>query len=318
MLKGLKRVLRWLCPPYDAHLAQRAMDDKVASSSQARMKAIHAVVRESLPEGEELPEAMESFAKLVFESENERRMTLEGKALQFVSSFGVAMSVILVFPVLFSDRSNQLTPAALIILATIYLLGIGHLMTAVWWSVTARRVKGLALPSADVYLKAIQDHSYESIDRIKMYIGMAKFNEPILTEKANSLWVAETMFCRGLLLVTIAAIISGCTMLFRANATPTVACRVPDVVGLDEAVADGMLLELGLQPIRSNQYHPKVKDGAVIRQDPVAGSLINPCDAGTVIVISLGPAPTRSPTLISTNTPKPTETPTPMPLRPNQ
>jgi hypothetical protein len=315
MSKRLRRIVFWLWPPYEAHVAQSAINRRIVGSPRERMTSIQADIRASFPEDAELPEQMESLARLVFESENKRREALEGKALEFASSFSVAVSVISALSVLLGDKWNLPMPVALI-LGIFYVLAIVHLMMAVYWSVTARRVEGLALPSPDRYVKTVQDRRWTLIDRIAMYISQAKFNEPVLTKKANSLAVAESMFLRGLCLIVVAAMIGGATMFFRRGTAPEAICKVPDVAGLDQAAAEGMLVELGLQPIRSNQYDPNVKAGAVIRQDPIAGSLIKPCDAGITILISLGPAPTPSPTPMPTNTPNPTETPTPIRPRP--
>jgi hypothetical protein len=312
MSKRLRRILFWLWPPYEAHIAQLAIDSEIASNHQERMNSIRAKIKASLPDDTKLPKEMESFAKLVLESENKRRETLEGKALGFVSGFGIAISIVSALPILIGEKWNLSTPAALI-LGILYVFGILHLMTAVYWSVEARRVEGLALPDADEYIKAVQDRSWGLSDRVLMYICKVKFNEPVLTKKANSLAVAESMFLRGLFFIALAAIIGGGIMIFGAKAITVASCKVPDVVGLDQVAAEEMLVKLGLQPIRSNQYSANVKVGTVIRQDPIADSLIKPCDAGITIVFSLGPTPTTSLTPISTNTPKPTDLPTPTP-----
>lgn len=313
MSKRLSKFLFWLWPPYEAHIAKLAIDSKNTVNYQDRMDSIRAKIKASFPDDTSVPMEMESLAKLVFESENKRRETLEGKALAFVSSFGIAMSIVSALPILIGERWNLSTPVALI-LGIFYIFGILHLMLAVNWSVKARHVEGLAFPGADEYVNTINDRSWALNDRILMYISKVKFNEPVLTKKANSLDVAESMFLRGLFFVALAAIISGGIMIFGPKAITAASCRVPDVVGLDQVAAEEMLVKLGLQPIRSNQYNANVKNGTVIRQDPIANSLIKPCDSGITIVLSLGSTPTPSPSQTSTNTPKPTDLPTPSPL----
>jgi len=314
-MPGLLKIIFWLWPPYEERIARKAIDSRISGSYQERMKSIQAEISKSLPEDAELLEASESLAKLVFESEGARNEALENKALALVSAFGVTVTVISALPALFSERWNVSMPVALI-LGTFYGLAIIHLLVAVYYAIDVRRVAGFALPSADECVKALQECRQSVADRTVMYISQAKFNQPILLKKANSLWVAESMFIRGLLFVAIASLISAGTMLFTVGFTPAEICEVPNVVGLDQAAAERMLTELELQPVRSNQYDPSVIAGAVISQDPPAGSIMKPCQGDVTIVISLGPLPTPSPTSLPTNTPKPSSTSTPISLAP--
>lgn len=99
--------------------------------------------------------------------------------------------------------------------------------------------------------------------------------------------------------------------------TPAQVCTVPDVVGLDQAVAEDMLVGLGLQPNKSVQHDASVAKDAVVSQNPPAGTRMEPCEGYITIVVSLGtvPQPTEPPT--PTNTPAPpTLTPTPTPIPP--
>ena len=110
--------------------------------------------------------------------------------------------------------------------------------------------------------------------------------------------------------------------------TPAQVCQVPDVVGMDQAAAEGMLAGVGLQPVKSSQYDATVPEGAVISQEPPAGTRLEPCESDVVLAISLGPepqptsAPTATeapPTPTATSTPippTPTSTPTPVPPTP--
>jgi len=104
--------------------------------------------------------------------------------------------------------------------------------------------------------------------------------------------------------------------------TPASVCLVPNVVGLDQTVAEGMLTDLGLQPVKSVQVDPSVAKDAVISQKPVAGKRLEPCTGDVIIVVSRGgptkPADTPAPpTLTPTITPIPstaTATPTQAPF----
>jgi hypothetical protein len=310
-MSGLRKIFFWLWPPYEERVARKAIDSSVSGSNQERMKSIQAEIRESLPEDAGLLEESESLAELVFESETKRKETIESKALAFVSVFGVSVSVISALLTLFGEKWSISTPAALIV-GIFYGLAIIHLLVAVYYAIDARRVAGFALPNADEFVETLQERRQSVADRIVMYVSQAKFNQPILIKKANSLAVAESMFLRGLVLVTIASATSALTILYPTGFTPAEICEVPDVVGLDQASAEHMLTELELQPVRSNQYDPNVIAGAVISQDPTAGSRMKPCHGDVTIVISLGPLPTPSPTSLPTNTPKPSKTPTPI------
>ena len=100
-----------------------------------------------------------------------------------------------------------------------------------------------------------------------------------------------------------------------AGFTPASACSVPNIVGLDQSAAQGMLVKLGLQPVLSNQYDAAIAEGAVISQKPAAGTHMEPCTGLIDIVVSLGPVPTLTPrpataTPRATATPEATATPT--------
>jgi hypothetical protein len=314
-MSGLLKIVFWLWPPYEERVARKVIDSSLSGSYQERMKSIQAEISKSLPEDAGLLEESESLAKLVFESESERNETLESKALAFVSAFGVTVSVVSALPALFSEKWNISTPAALIV-GVFYGLAIIHLLMAAYYAIDAKRVAGFALPNADEFVETLQERRQSVGDRIVMFISQAKFNQPILLKKANSLWVAESMFIRGLLFVAIASLISASTMLFIAGFIPAEICEVPDVVGLHQVAAERMLTELELQPVRSNQYDPSIIAGVVISQDPPAGSRMKPCHGDVTIVISLGPLPTPSPTSLPTNTLQPSKTPTPISLAP--
>jgi polar amino acid transport system substrate-binding protein len=95
---------------------------------------------------------------------------------------------------------------------------------------------------------------------------------------------------------------------------------VPDLRGLDEADAVSALVDAGLRAgDRILRSSAQVREGAVIRTSPSAGTLVA---RGTTVdyVISTGPAPTTAPvtpppTVEPPRTPRPTRRPTPEPTR---
>ena len=203
MLKLLKKCFFLLWPPYEAYLARKLIDTNTSGCPKQRLECIQRDIRKSLPATTDLNKA-EPLAKLIFESEAKRKETIENKALAFMFAFSVSVSVISIIPAVFGEKWN-ITLYAAIVCVGFYGLAILHLLIAVYYAIQARRISGLALPSADESLDAIKENRLTETDKIVMYISQAKFNEPILTKKANSLAVAEKMFIRGLILLAIAS-----------------------------------------------------------------------------------------------------------------
>ncbi len=106
-----------------------------------------------------------------------------------------------------------------------------------------------------------------------------------------------------------------------AGFTPASKCRVPDIVGLNQAAAQSMLAELGLQPVWSKKFDANIAAGAVISVDPLANTLLEPCGGPVDVVVSMGPVPqptkppepTPTPTLAPSATPSPVPSATPVP-----
>lgn len=294
MSKMIRRIFFWLWPPYEVHLARLAIDRQAGNSAE-RLKAIQLSISEAISKSAQIPSEMESIAKLVFETENKRKDTLEAKALGFVSTFGVAVSIASALPALLGDKWNIPTPL-FFMLGVVYVLGIVYLFTAIYWAIVARSIEGFAVPNADAYASSIKRREWTIKDRITFYLELAKFNEPTLIKKANSLVVAEAMFIRGLVLISIVTIMSGVFSYF-ADSKQNIACIVPNVVGLNHADAEKILLELGLQPIRNIEYNSKVDRGFTTFQNPSAGSMIKPCSGNVMIVTSFGAPATATPSL---------------------
>ncbi len=89
-----------------------------------------------------------------------------------------------------------------------------------------------------------------------------------------------------------------------------VTVTVPDLAGVTKSKATAELEDLGLTVKIAQAYSPKVKKDVVMGQEPSAGSEVAP-GSEVGLLVSLGPAPSPSPT--PTATPKPTKTPTPKP-----
>lgn len=87
------------------------------------------------------------------------------------------------------------------------------------------------------------------------------------------------------------------------------ACVLPDVVQQDENVAAALISSLGLKLVKATEYHPTIRSGIVLTQNPAGDTTFRPCDGEVTIVVSLGPIP--SPTVAPT--PRPSATPIPEP-----
>lgn len=107
--------------------------------------------------------------------------------------------------------------------------------------------------------------------------------------------------------------------------TPQAVCLVPDVVELDQSVAEDMLVALGLQPVLTIRQDLSLAKGAVITQDPAGNTRLAPCQGEVILTISMGPPPaptvqSATPTLTATASPAathtsfPTDTPTSVPM----
>jgi hypothetical protein len=304
MSKMIRRIFFWLWPPYEAHLARLEIDRQAGNSAE-RLKAIQLSISDAISKSARVPSEMESLAKLVFETENKRKDTIEAKALGFVSTFGVAVSIASALPALLGEKWNVPTPL-FFILGIAYVLGIVYLFTAIYWSIAARSIEGFAVPNADAYASALKRREWTVRDRIAFYLKLVKFNEPTLIKKANSLVVAEAMFIRGLVLISIVTIMSGVFSYF-ADSKQSIGCIVPSVEGLNYSDAEKILFYLGLQPIRSVEYDSKVARGSIVLQDPSAGSMIRPCTGNVTLVMSFGALPTSTPSPSPTRTTKPTQ-----------
>jgi hypothetical protein len=125
---------------------------------------------------------------------------------------------------------------------------------------------------------------------------------------------------RTLFWVAMGIAVMGCSMMTTTTQsipTPVVdlalsgKCSVPNVVGLDQTAAEGMLVSLGLQPVWINQYDSSAAPGTVVAQDPPAETVLTQCQGDVVVVISLGPVPEPSSTPASEQSSAQAPTPAP-------
>lgn len=197
-------ILIW--PPYEAHIANRFIDAEISKCSQNRLESIQSNIRHSFREIEKADKA-ESLAQDVYDSETKRKETIESKAQTFMFAFSICIGILSILPTLFGTEWNIPSPTATVSVC-FYVLAMLHLFVAIYHSIQARRISGFALPSSDGCLESIRENRIDEINVAVMCLSMAKFNEPILTKKSNSLVVAEIMFIRAVIFLVIASCIS--------------------------------------------------------------------------------------------------------------
>lgn len=205
-MKLLKRFFIFIWPPYEAHIASEYINTQISESPQKRLESIQSNIKQTLSIIEKAEKA-ELLAHDVYDSEMKRKETIESKAQAFMFAFSICIGILSILPALFGSKWNIPNFAATVS-AGFYMLTMLHLIVAIYHSIQARRISGFALPSADECLKSISDNRVDKKEVVIMYLSKVKFNEPILTKKANSLVVAETMFIRAIIFLVLASCIS--------------------------------------------------------------------------------------------------------------
>ncbi len=206
----MKRYIRksafFIWPPYEAYVTRRFIEANLLKDREAKISLLEKTIRESLAEKKDIDE-IEMLAKQVYESEEKRGEYLEGKAQVFIAALGLSLGIVSAIPILFDGKTWMIPDIVTLIVGLLYSLTIIHFIIAVYFSINARRVHGLALPNVDEFVENIQADKVGAIDRIVNDTIRAKYNEPTLLQKSNSLSVAETMFGRGLLFIGFASIL---------------------------------------------------------------------------------------------------------------
>ncbi len=204
-MKRLRKVFFSLWPPCEARFARTFIDRELSGSTLERMTKMREEISKTIPGDADLT-ISDSMAQIVYESESKRREIIESKALAFIVALGISVSIFSALPAFFGEKGN-IPPAAALGAVVVSALAIIHLLVAAYYAIETRRITGLAVPSYFEFMGRMKEGAYNEKARIILLISQARFNEPILTKKANSLSVAETMFLRGLVLMVIAGAI---------------------------------------------------------------------------------------------------------------
>lgn len=203
---NIKRAAFWLWPPYEAKIAERFIESRINSTNH--WDSILKEVRISLPEDatNDNLEEMEQLARQIEKSESERLKTIEDKASSFSSGIGIVLGIMAAVTALLSDY--QFDISWLVILGTLYLLTIIHLVAAAYFAARVRRMSKMAYFSVHDLLDSINNDQWQVKERIISIISRTKWNEDILLQKTNSLYVSERMFWRGVILIALLAILN--------------------------------------------------------------------------------------------------------------
>lgn len=187
-------------PPYAASIADAHIDRKMSNTN--RWTDIQNEVTTML-KGRAASQPIDDYAQLVHRSEDDRRKTLESKGQTFLVGASIATSILFALPT-FIDGTHILNTLYLFIVLIPFLLAIVHFLVAAVYSVKSRLTVGLALPNARAF-------PFEGDSVLNTLPGqlltMARYNELLITKKANYVSVSETMFSRGLIFVAISTVI---------------------------------------------------------------------------------------------------------------
>ena len=205
MTKTIRLALFKLWPPYEAWWADKQIARRRAGiDDDTRWTSMVDEVRGSIPQGADLDQ-LEKTAKQLEDSEANRKETLESKASSFTSGIGVALTITSLVIALFVD--GQVSRVWLAIIGSVYFLSIIHLLTAAYHATKARRVAAFATLSADAFVDFMKTERWKPEERIAFIIAEVKWNEGEMLRKSNSLAVAESLFFRGLSLITLAIVL---------------------------------------------------------------------------------------------------------------
>lgn len=202
----LNKILFLIWPPYEASVADKAIilrNQEVGEN--ARWDALLNEIRGLLPQDADY-EDLDKYAKDIQESELKRKDTVENKATSFISSVGIAITIITIIPALFAD-TWEIPRTWALVSGTAFFIAIILLLVSVYYAFKVRLVKGFVVPCADAFKELLKECGGKIEERIVIRIASTKWNEDVLHQKINYLSVAEDMFLRGLALIAFAVII---------------------------------------------------------------------------------------------------------------
>lgn len=213
MNSKIAKLLYVLWPPYEAYVAQKFIAerrfDDYAESMELLSKELSGLLLVNSDDEQRSVNLnkLEEIAVSILESETKRQETIESKALTFLFLLGLSTTLVSALPALFTS-TWQLPLSVIVISGGSYIIAVIHFIVSVYFAIRVRQVVGLAVPNVAEFIDSVKNDSNIIFTNIVINIKRAKYNESILTLKANALSIAEKMFLRGLVFIVIATISS--------------------------------------------------------------------------------------------------------------
>ena len=206
MLCLYKKFLFLLWPPYEAYYAKKQIDraskdNKDIISLENNIEKIKDIIQKGAPVKELLAEAL-----YIQKKETERKNVIEQKATWLSSNVGVVLVIVTIAPIFLKDKWN-ISQYYVLCAAILYLLALVHFVVGSYYSIIVRRTSAFYMPSIDNLRNKILHQKWSEIERFSQIMLQVKLNEKIITQKSNYLVVVENLFLRGLISISLAAIV---------------------------------------------------------------------------------------------------------------
>lgn len=198
-MHSLRRILYFVWPP--AELLDIPHDEKEGGNESAALDTdIDIWPAESK---RRTPKDALALAERIFDSEQDRRKSIEDKAGSFLFALSVAAGIVGAIPIFFTERLGITFPWVIPIVVVLA-FSLVFFLTATFYAVKVRRVGETYVLSADDYSRMTSTHEGA---RARLLIEITRRNEPLIRRKSNFLYLTEEMFLRGLLLVGVSGLL---------------------------------------------------------------------------------------------------------------
>ena len=186
-------ILYSIWPPFELIKINKKIDDNF---DRMDFDEITSQIDSKLFEKNKEDKEIQEYVKIIFESENKRKDSLEAKALQYFSAYSLSTTIFSFLPIVLANH-NSIPKIIAAILSSLYLFTLLHFIVAVFESLNARKIGGFALPCVDDIMNRDTTIPFR---KDSFLLVKAKYNENILLKKANYITVSEVMFSRGVFL----------------------------------------------------------------------------------------------------------------------
>ena len=141
-------------------------------------------------------------------SEKHRKELIETKASSLTTALGISLSLIVLIPAILGTDWGLPKPIALIS-GISFLLAIIHLLFSAYYSVKVSLVAAIWLTTTDMIEDKFEKSSEdEAKAMIAERLTNIRMNTPVLITKSNYLSVAQKLFLRGIMFLSIGALIA--------------------------------------------------------------------------------------------------------------